>query len=195
MLCIHYTGHFLKSRGWPLYSRLISFAIVFTIAKNAKLKTSGIKYQSGALFLASREEFNKLMHLFGTINYIFKFLEKQQNCEKWNEIIICFLACCALWCKLSLMCPRCVHWRPPLEGNLVSAFLRVFRERSLFSSWNIQLDSKVLLASLFCFGWCGCKKGGKTETATVDRTLKKQLVNKAKQQLYTYITLFCSSLS
>ena len=88
----------------------------------------------------------------------------------------------ALWDQAQfVICLRRVLGTPPLEGNLVSAFLWVFRGRRMFSSWNNQMNSKALRASLFCFGLSGRKEDGKMETL--------ELVNKEKQ-LYTCITLF-----
>ena len=46
--------------------------------------------------------------------------------------------------KLSLSYARAVRGRLPLECDLVSTFLWVLSRRSLFSSWNIQMDSKAL---------------------------------------------------
>ena len=53
-------------------------------------------------------------------------------------------------------------------------------------------DSKGLHAFLFCLGLGGLKEDGKIETATVEGRQKKQLVNKAKQQLCTCIKLCCT---
>ena len=79
----------------------------------------------------------------------------------------------ALWDQAQfVICLGRVLGTPPLEGNLVSAFLRVFRGRRLFSSWNIQMDSKALHASLFCFGLSGRKEDGKMETATLEKRQK-----------------------
>ena len=106
----------------------------------------------------------------------------------------CFIACGALWDQAQfVICLRRVLGTSPLEGNLVSAFLRVLRGRRLFSSWNIQMDSKALHASLFCFGLSGRKEMVRwRQQPSKNVKKKKQSVNKAKQQLCTCITLFCT---
>ena len=53
-------------------------------------------------------------------------------------------------------------------------------------------DSEGLHAFLFCLGLSGRKEDGKIETATLEGRQKKQLDNKAKQQLCTCIRLCCT---
>ena len=64
----------------------------------------------------------------------------------------CFTALGALWEQAQFSITRAVLRRPPLEGNLVSAFLGAFRGRNLFLSRNTQVDLRRYLQSYFVSG-------------------------------------------